>query len=179
MRNGTRLCGHLRDQNPKHRIDTHCIRRADTCALAFCAAATMALDTSELRTGWLCISVGIASQHKDRNHRVSMMLGTSLNGGRKCQTTNQRFEAGFKLCWNNCRHQFLDCSVTASTMSTLTCHFLQRVLLQHILVNGGSRLRSLKHQAITRKKKTTSKALTRKNIKQLQTLVSVQPWSST
>jgi hypothetical protein len=45
-----------------------------TWALALCAAETMAFDTSALRIEWLCISVGIASQHRDRNQSVCNML---------------------------------------------------------------------------------------------------------
>ena len=38
----------------------------------------MALDTSEPRTEWLCISVEIASQQRDRNQRVCIIFGTSV-----------------------------------------------------------------------------------------------------
>jgi hypothetical protein len=43
----------------------------------------MALDASAQRTGWLRISVGMASQQSDRNQRVCIMLGTSAKRGER------------------------------------------------------------------------------------------------
>jgi hypothetical protein len=43
----------------------------------------MALDTSEPRTEWLCISVEIASQQRDRNQRVCIIFGTSVEFERR------------------------------------------------------------------------------------------------
>ncbi len=52
--------------------------RGGTCELELCAAETIALDTSEPRTEWLCISVEIASQQRERNQRVCIIFGTSV-----------------------------------------------------------------------------------------------------
>jgi hypothetical protein len=57
----------------------------------------MALDTSALRMEWLCISVGIASQQRDRNQSVCSMLvltvsmvGSSLWGWTVWCTDSER-----------------------------------------------------------------------------------------
>ncbi len=63
----------------------------------------MAFDTSALRTEWLRISVGMASQHRDKNQSVCSMLvlaggmmGTSLSAGKEGSESKRKSEGQSK-----------------------------------------------------------------------------------